>query len=467
MFPTLVLIGFVVLGMSPDAKALTLNEYLKQVQSQNPQARAAREAMTSTELRLKQADAQFSPELFADYGLRNDERETAQPSFMGTRTSGMDWRLGVQQQTHFGLGGKVFFQRSHTEVEESALPLPNYVDSAVGVELSQSLWRNGFGSQTRAEYKVQIAESRIAYFREKFNFKNIILSAQNTYWSLSSLNEIVKLQEENVVRATRLRDRMRGQARVRLFDEVEALQAEAALQSRELELMSSKDERAALMRQFNTLRGVASDEVEALDQLPSNELRLDEKMRGLRLTREDLQIMKEESLKGIAESEAAASRVLPQLDLVATYTTNGKDAKSSVSYDELNDFDHPAWTVGVHFSVPLDVSMLFDLRRAAKAGRAAADRLREYSDFNAQRVWDDLVKQHEELRLRYEKSQSVEKIQTDLVRKQQTRLRQGRSTTFETINFEQSLALTQIQRVRSQLALVQVHNAVKTFEELK
>ena len=123
--------------------------------------------------------------------------------------------------------------------------------------------------------------------------------------------------------------------------------------------------------------------------------------------------------------------------------------------------------MGVTFSVPLDFGLVSDLRRGYRSATAAADNLREQAQFSELRAWDDLVKQQREAKGHYDRALSVEKIETDLVKRERQRLLNGRTTTFEAINIEQNLALAQILRVRAQLALMQIHNAIKTFEARK
>jgi outer membrane protein TolC len=252
---------------------------------------------------------------------------------------------------------------------------------------------------------------------------------------------------------------------MRLVDDVDALQAQAAHETRELELMSSIDERAALVRQFNTLRGQDTDDVGTLGELPTGAMLLKMvKDPNKRMSREDFGMIYQQAVASQAEAAGARSMIRPQLDVVAGVASNGFDPSRSASWEETQDYSNPGWHVGVQFSVPLDYSLLKNLRHGFNSQKRAAEQKMEAAKFNEERAWDDIIKQRHEAQRRFEKASSLEKVQTSLVKRERSRLMNGRSTTFQSLTIEQNLAMAQIQRVRAQLALLQVHNLVKSFE---
>lgn len=452
------------------AQALTLEQYLEEVKSKGPEGRALVEAVEAAELRMGEADLPLTPEFYGEYNLFDSRNEPSMP-VQPSRTKSLSWRAGVRDQTLWGLGANLYLENVHTNmqgVNPAFFPLRDYYDTKLGLELRQSLWRNAFGKAIRAEYDMNKANLRMESLRQKFELKNLLLRAENTYWSLVSSNQIIKLQQENVDRAKRLRDWMNKRANMRLVDDVDALQAQASLETRELELMSSIDERAALMRQFNTLRGVDQDEVGDLAELPTGRMLLKQvRDPSKRMTREDFAIVFEQANAARAMATGGSSRVSPQLDLVGSISSNGLDqidGRYSPSMDETMRLQNPEWAVGVVFSVPLDYGLLRDLRKGYRAAKRAADAREEQAKFNEQRTWDDLLKQNADAQRRFEKASLLEQTQTKLVQRERQRLLNGRSTTLQMITFEQNLALAQIQRVRAQLALLQIHNLLKTFE---
>ncbi|HMN67711.1 MAG TPA: TolC family protein, partial [Bdellovibrionales bacterium] len=406
----------------------------------------------------------------ATYGYA-DSRDNAPNAFTPQATKGVEWKVGVRDKTQWGLGTDIYTRTTHTTligVNRAILPLTDYYDSPVGIELTQRLWRDGFGSATRAGLNAQRAASRSAWLRNRFELKNLMLRAENTYWSLVSLNQIVKLQEENVARAKKLMDYMRGRSRMKLVDDVDSLQAQAALESRELELMASLDERAVTIRAFNTLRGGTTDDLATLPGLPADEILLKSvRDPAQRMSREDFSAIYQDALAIEGKAQSDQSQIAPQLDLKGGVFANALNAEAGKAYDGLQDGKNPNWYVGVAFSIPLDYSLLNSMRRSYKAQRALADHQRAAAEYQEQRVWDDLNKQREEAQRRYQKAISAEEIQTTVVNRERQRMMNGRTTTFQLNQQENALAATQILRVRSQLALLASHNVLKQFEVQK
>ena len=447
---------------------LTVEQYMDEVKSHNPEARAAVDNIASFQLRDSEAEVPLMTEFYGQYNKRDDKKPTQVPFFMGNETQTEQWRAGFRKQSEYGLGADLYFNSQRTIIEgvdPHTFPVNNFMESSAVLALTQNLWRNGFGEGTRAQVDAKRAANDVSLLQAKFALKTLLLNAQNAYWSVVSYNQVVKLQTENVERAKKLRDYMANRTKMKLFDDTDSMQAQAAFETRELELQSSLDERATLIRQFNTLRGVDSNQIQSLEGLPAQAMLVDTgTSSGGHMTREDFEGLRAQAKAGVAQALYAKSQIQPQLDVNASIATNGRDGITPQAYDQTATNRYPTWSIGVNFSVPIDFGMISDLRGGYRKASAAADDLRSQAQFSEVRAWEDLVQQKKEAQGRFERSLSVEKIQTELVKREHTRLLNGRATTFEALNFEQTLALSQIQRVQSQLALLKIHNAIKTFE---
>jgi outer membrane protein TolC len=456
-----------VASIGASAEPLNLDKYLEQVKSQSADGRAAVAALAAAEQSLNQAELPYAPEFFAEYAWTDDRKETMAPAFMGDRTISKDWKLGLRKQTTFGLSGDLYYENGRSElngVSPQLLPNPGFTDVKGAADVKFSLWRNGFGEQSRAELRAGRAKLRIAWLKAKMELKDLLLKAQNTYWTVVSYNQVIKLQQENVERAKRLRDRYVKKANLKLFDDIEAVKAEAALAARDLELEQSINDRAQAVREFNRLRGVASDRAEDLAALPEKELLMRHAKSSRHMSREDLQIAFETAKLTEAQSTAERSKIRPQLDLIGYAATNGHDALQDPAYRETEHFNNPTYRVGVQFSMPLDFSLLAKLRESHRASlRAAADQT-QAAAFDEERVWNDLLERKKDAQSRFEKALNVERLNTTVVKRERQRLSNGRTTTFELLNYEQALAESQVHRVQAQLALLQIHNMIQTFD---
>ena len=465
-FYTMILLS----GHSALGAPLTLNEYLEQVRSRSPDARAALADVATAELRMREADQAFSPSAYAEFN-RSDSRIQPQNTFTPMQTQDRTWKVGLKDKTKIGTDIDASFTSTHKAllgVNPQFLPYNNFETTQLGLNVTQPLWRDGFGAATRAQADSKRAANRRILLDAKFRVKNLLLSAENTYWSLVSYGDIIKLQEQNVERARRLRDYMKQKVSVRLMDDVDYLQAQSSMESRELELITSRDQREVMVRKFNTLRGAEADQMETLVDLPKGELLLkDAKDPAQRMTREDFRSLFEASTIAENEAKGAQSIIAPQLDLVGSIYANGLGYQAKDAQDDALKGRNPNWAIGLKFSVPLDYRLIGDLRRSYQSARRSAASQAEQAHYAEQRTWDDLMKKHRESQNRFERATAIEATLDQLVKRERQRLLDGRSTTFQTLTFEQTLANAQVARVQAQLALVENHNLVKQFEEIK
>jgi outer membrane protein TolC len=455
-------------GAFAEASRLSLANFLAEVKRQNPEAVATLQKIEAAENKLNEALVDVRPEFYASYNILDDKQETQAPLFMGDRTRTWDWRTGVRTDSSVGLGANLYFDSTRTniaDVSPSIFPVNDYNQSKVVLELKQSLWRNGFGGATSAKIDATSAADRAELLKNKYALKTLLLNAENTFWGVVSMSETQKLQEENVARATRIRDLMARQAQNRLTDDVEAMQAEASLQTRQLELETTRNQLAVLVRTLNTQRGVDSDQVGEVEELPPKDLlAIVNIQHSKKISREDFEMIREQANAEVAKAKGADSMIQPQLDINASYATNGRDGQTSAAWADLDRANHPTFSAGVNFSIPLDYGLIRDLKRSYRAAKEAGKSAIEQANFQEERFWNDLLKQKMEAQGRFERGVNLENIQTSLVKKQRQRLINGRTTTFETLTFEQNLAFVQIQRVNAQLDLLKVHNTIKTFE---
>lgn len=461
-----ILASLISLPALASAQALTLQSYLEQVKTRNPEAVGLSQSVTATKLQLAETHKSTVTEFYAKYNLGDDRKENAQPLFQGNRTKFTKWKSGLKQKTILGLDAELFFEGATTSqsgVSPQFSIEPN--EARAGLELRQALWRNSFGEVTRADLAALESKVKAEYFKKRNEFKNLILKAENAFFKLEALTQIVQLQKDNVERARKLRDLMRKRSSLRLIDSVEYLQAQAALEAQELELQASIDDLAATARTFNILRGLESEQVPTLQSGAENQIENFKTPAKGKLMRDDFQAGVEAAKAAKAESKSARSSINPQLDLVGGVFSHGRSMDRKESYDEVYAGTYPAWTVGVEFSVGLDLGDLSSARKGRRQAILAAENNERHFHIQNKYVLDDLVKRLGDANKRFEMAKSLEKVRTELVKRERSRLNNGRTTTFQFIEAERQLTQSQIQRVQVQLQLLEIQNTLKTFEE--
>lgn len=444
----------------------SLQNYLESVKTTNKDARALVLQIEASEVKVQRAALSLSPQIFAEYNAFDDRTPPVFP-FTPTRKEGDIFKIGIEKQTTLGLEGKLYFENSRNTLYglNPAFNIPpSYSQARAVLELRQSLWNNSFGEKVRADLKADVAEAQSLLESQKFQLKQILLNAENTYWAMVTLNQIMTLQQENVARAKKLSEWMSKQGRMKLSDDVDVLQAKAAYEMRSMELETSRSDRNAMARTFNLLRGTENAEVENLQDLPPFKMDDYKNLLSKKIQREDYKSNKLKAFEMENRALSGRSSLKAKVDLVGTVASNGLDPQFAGAYNELKDYQYPSWTVGLQVRFPLNVSLTQKMKRAVKNDIAAAQESGQNVDFLLEKEWQDVVEKQKEYFDLFVRSRDIEKSYNTIVEKERRRLQNGRSTTFTLLNLEQTLVTSQIQRAKAQLALLQIQNMLKTFE---
>ncbi|MCC6137830.1 MAG: TolC family protein [Bdellovibrionaceae bacterium] len=460
-------IAIVTSSLAQAQSTITLTDYLDSVKANNPSARALMNSIEAAEVKIRRAELSLSAEAYGQYNVFDDRTPPLNPLFAPNRRDGYSWKAGVQKQTQFGLNANLYFENNHIVLGGVAppfFPLTDYISNRGVLELKQDLWRNSFGERTRADVRTAVASAQSEYYNQRFQLKNLLLEAENTYWAVVTYDQIVSLQEENVERAKKLNDWMSKKVRLKLFDDVDGLQSQTAYEARLLELQSTKNDRAAVVRSFNTLRGMDSDVIGKLEGLPNLESFTAYQKSQFKMRREDFLALKE--MAAVQENRAKSERsaLKPEVSLVGSVATNGLNPNFTGAYDQVKDWQNPSWTVGVQVRFPLSFGLNSKLYKAAAQDIQSAKDNSANADFRMMRAWEEISQKQTEYQEIYNKAKKIETSQTSLLSKERTRLTNGRTTTFQLLTFEQNLVSAQIQRTRAQLGLIQIKNLLKTFE---
>ncbi len=463
--------GFFVslLALIPSStQALSLKDYLQQVRLTNQGYQGAVERREGSKDRGVESDLLYSPALFANAGLRFDKKQPQLPFFNYTEMDTHQFSIGVQKQTRFGLLAKISYQWDFTNFIGASLtgvPL-KFWDARPVLELSQSLWQNGFGSATQATERLIAAQSEADTFAAEAERKNIELMAEMAYWRLSAAREVVKQNEAAIAASGNLFKYISEKAAANLSDKADMLQAKAALETRRLDLKTAKDEAKAAARNFNSARNASlSNEPEALDPITWTEISKIE-IPATKGMRADVRAARAQIKMSEANASALAEKDKPQLDLYATYALNGRNSRLDSALVDPYHAGRPTVGAGVKFLMPLDLGGLSDARRGAQRLEKAAQLGLAQKQHEEEQQWTDLIERLREAKERYELALVMESAQQEKLTYERQRLRQGRTTTYQQLLIEQEFTLSGLIRVKNAAEVLQVRAQLKLYEEV-
>ncbi len=445
---------------------LPLDSYIGQVREGNSAFNGSELASESASLRADEYKLITRPTIVGDASYFDDRTESGSLA-VGDIKRGYNYSLGIRQITDFGLAGTLSYKFGWTSVPDAnpgfVNPRSYYTGSPV-LELNQSLWRNGFGRQTRAAKQLQSAQSLASKYGNSFAQKEMVSGAEASYWRLALAREAVDLSKENLQRAERLRGWSSGRQRSGLGDRSDSLQAGTAYLARELELRGAVDEEKAASRNFNTMRGLDSDVVPEDLMAFSGDV-IDARMRlperaGLR---DDVRAAEQEARIAEAQANLGAEKNRPLVDVYASLAHNGRDAAKYPATKESLGNDRPNYAVGVKLEIPLDLGTTNDTVKGYKGEARAAQLNYDYRKFESERLWKDLSISLQDSLARYKLAAEIEKASREKMEYERVRHGRGRTTTFQVIQFENDYASAQLNRIRTQFDILNQYARLRTF----
>lgn len=448
--------------------ALTLEDYLAEVKTNNQAIRGLKMSTEAKEERRTEASLFFKPSFFLNGEYYDDQRPTNAPSFQGYQTLRHTLRAGLSENFRTGTKAALSYNYYKTQingVNPALLPVNKFIDLQPTFELSQSLWRNWLGSEFKANESAQIAQVDAQRYADAFTYKQVLMNAENAYWRLYVAQTSLKVQEESFARAKKLRDWNEQRFRNNLTDESDLVQAEANLQSRAIELQDTLTEIQSALREFNSIREVEGDMVDLQGTKgKDSSYILDATLPPKMKIREDVLAYLANRKFAEANAQLGTQRNKPNLELYGQYSINGRDNNSySQAWDMAASATRPFTIVGVRLTTPIDFGSMSDYKKAYAKEVTASDLQYKRKAYEVEREYEILQERFQNYKQRLKLAQKMVQVQERKLTTEKRRYNQGRTTTFAVLQFEQDFANSQLLKLRYERELIAVYNQLKLF----
>ena len=448
------------------AEVITLDQFLTQVQKSNSGLTGAQVTATADQNASEEGALPFSPAAFASVQYTDDRRQTIVPIFEGTRTVTDTSQLGIKKLFGFGLQSQLYYGVTSNTiygVSPALVPQTSLITSGLTLQVTQSLWQNGFGQSDQALSRAVTAQDLANSYANAYQVKTILADAESRYWSLVIAREMVTIQKKSSDRTLAIRDFNVKRVRSHLIDEADLLTSDAQAKSKQFDLKLAIDNERSAARAFNSVRGMDSDEVkENLVSLEPDALQsIDVPQRSSE--RDDVKAAEQTTLAVVANSEVATQKQKPSLNVVGTVSTNGLDPSLGTSFHNTLTANNPYYQVGLNFTVPLDFGEVSSVKRAYAEQRKGAELTYQRRLFDQENDWKDLVKKLQEAKERLALAVDVEKAQKLKFDHESIRQKQGVTTTYQVFQYDLDYLTSALNRVQTQAIILNLVAQMKTF----
>lgn len=327
------------------------------------------------------------------------------------------------------------------------------------------LLKNGFGRTARANKTATLSQSEADLYSSSAQAESLLLNAEMTYWRLSAAQEQLRIQEQALAAGKNILSYVNGKLGRNLGERADVLQADALVQSYSLQLQQAQNELKQAERAFNTfLNNQNTAQTPVLETFNYKNLENFVIPQGRPGDRPDVKAAQAQARASRAASELAAERNRPQLDVFASYKANGRGDEQRDAIRDVTEADRDTKVVGVRFKVPLYMTAANDTIRGARLQQSAAEKNESYLRYQQEQDWTDLVQKISETSQSLSLSVKMENAQKAKLENERARLRQGRTTTYQVLLFEQDYSQAQAARIRTATQLLGLQSQIKLYQ---
>lgn len=336
------------------------------------------------------------------------------------------------------------------------------------VKLTQSLWRDAFGRQTRLRREGDYAELLNRKAALLYEQQLILIDVESLYWEL-----VFSLKEEQIrIKNIEVSKQLQGWTNQRIkrsaADKSDVLQADALMSSRELDLTAVRNQIQALR---NRMRQIFPNQ-EMGDFMPNLQaLTQERELSQLLAEHGNLEIPKRldsistEQMAKQAEAQALKTREQwkPQFDAYISYGQNGISDTFNNAWTRAGNNRYSGTHVGVVLKIPLNRHLTSEQEKAAELA-AEARRLQAQGQSRSSHIsWEELQRQILILKKQVQEAQRLSDFQNSKVKEERRLFRLGRSTVFQLVTFEVDAAEAEVRTYRFLTDLRKAESQARVF----
>lgn len=430
-----------------------------------------------------QARGALQTQLIAE-GNFLDNRTEASNQFAPNRIGNKGLSLGVSTSLLTGTRFQAKIAHSSQSLHFSTFTLPDFFETKAILEVSQDLWRNAFGYQTRRQLlsgelltlgkSAEIEEAQEQWFLQLAQlFYDSWLAQAQTQAALDNLKRRERLLKITLAKANRGTAEEPDVLQVKsslLFSEVQFTQAEIRLKDKWRGLVAALN----LPKSFQDIPPLEiplslDTPFQITESACGSEKQINPEPKETASTRMALANSQAANLA----LEAAHNGMKPSLQLGLGLESNGIDTQSrGTSAEESLRVFHPAWKAGLTLTVPLANSPAEATLEMAKANKLRADALSSLTQTSKGLNWDNLCHEFFDLQNSHKKLTEAFKNQQRRLDLEEKRFSLGRSPTLQVIQAgddatqsEQELRRSEVQRRIVAWRVLQLTGTIKSYLE--
>lgn len=392
-----------------------------------------------TELSYKEAIFDTIMEGTIDY---TDDQRKQSSTIPGTKNITSNYNIGLNKKLRSGTDVEIDFTNKREWTNSAFVSTNPFHESQIEITLTQPIAKNFFGLIDRGNIEIVKWEIKNSELDSYIKIEDAILLAEKAYWKLVLAQEEFRIKKEMLKKAIRLFNQYRWKLKMGMVETGDVLASEANMHIRESDLLVASNEvktAGELLRlrlnMNNKLR------LSPLDTLGSEDFNtnLMQSLETAFENRRDYLSKKNDLENKKIKLKMKSNSLLPEIDLKATFATNGLDSKYYRALEGVFEDSNPKYYVAIEFTYPLENN-----EAESEYEKVVLEKAR--SIINLQKTERQLISDIDEKlrelsvnKLNISKMERVENLQKGKLFQEEKRFKYGRSDSDTLIRYQEDL----------------------------
>lgn len=455
-------------ALSPWAQAMTLDEYLQSVESKHRSLKSLSLQMEASQDKKNSGDVGLSPMITASVAKVDDKNPLN--SYGASRSQTTQYTLGLAKKFSSGTALGVSMvgidaQNDGILVPATAALLSKFGTGSLGVSVSQSLLKDGFGEATNLRHTREDAVMNLEKTGYDLQYRQIMIEAEQTYWDFIYSKLDLQIRKDNLERAQKILSWVQKRVSDGIGDRGDLLNAQSLVASREFQLIASQDEEVASEKKIRDTLEISTNE-----STPSIEGGMDQ-ARGLRrFISNQGRVLRLDSYLSVLEAklkstvvEETSEGLKSDLTLAGSYKTNVYKSQMSDAVSNITDTAKPTSQISLTWTYLFDGDEKKSVLSASRGEAKAAQIKKERKLLESDSSWSELQRRYEEMNKKLFSLEKLSRIQTERAQVERQKLSQGRSITSQVITAEQEAAESTLNLMKLKSELRKLESQARMF----
>ena len=287
----------------------------------------------------------------------SDDQLKPSSSIPGTKNITNNYNIGIGKKLRSGTDVSIDLTNKREWTNSAFASVNPYHDSTIEIDVTQPIAKNSFGLLDRGDIEIVKWEIKNAELDSYIKIEDSLISAEKAYWKMALAQEEFRIKKQMFKKAVRLFSQYRWKLKVGLVETGDVLASEANMHIRENELLIALNELKSaeelLKLHLNIKKEIKLITISSLSDARFNRNFIESLAMAFENRRDYISIKNDIEAKDIKLEMKSNSR-FPEIDLRATFTTNGLDSAYYRAMEGVIEDSNPKYYFGIEFKYPLE-----------------------------------------------------------------------------------------------------------------